>query len=104
MQRPSPSLFPRLKPIPIPIPNHRSFTHSTATLLLPSHKPQSVWCVAGGAPDYTVVVERTIGCALAGRDLGPGSVKIDLLFHGGRHFARGMIPCDLYFERLVAER
>ena len=43
------------------------------------------------------MVERTVGCELAGRDLGSTSVKVDLIFHGGSHFAGG-IPsrCDSF--------
>ncbi len=43
-----------------------------------------------GALDYTVIVSRSVGCALAARDLGPRTAKVDLTFFGGRHFASGI--------------
>ncbi len=43
-----------------------------------------------GAPDYTVIVSRSVGCALAARDLGPKTANVDLTFYGGRHFASGI--------------
>ena len=94
------SLLQRLKTVT----HHRYFTQSTATLRLPSNKAQEVWCVASGAPDYTVVVERTVGCELAGRDLGSGSAKVDLIFYGGCHFARGIIPYDSFRLFLTASQ
>lgn len=43
-----------------------------------------------GAPAYTVIVSRSVGCALAARDLGPKTAKMNLTFYGGRHFASGI--------------
>ena len=41
---------------------------------------------------YSVMVDKSVGCGLAGRDLGSQAMKIDLIFYGGCHFASG-IPC-----------
>lgn len=36
------------------------------------------------------MISRNVGCALAGQSLGPKTAKVDLLFYGGRHLARGI--------------
>lgn len=63
----------------------------TATLRLPSKRAQQVSCSVGGAPLYTVIVEKDVGCKLVGRELGPDPVIVDLIFYGGLHFACGNI-------------
>ena len=51
-----------------------------------------------GAPLYTVIVSRSVGCALAARDLGPKTSKVDLTFY---HFASGirLILLRVYIAR-----
>ncbi|KAL8905413.1 MAG: hypothetical protein Q9207_002653 [Kuettlingeria erythrocarpa] len=72
-----------------PIVAYRSITQSTATLRISKDVTQEVDCMVGGAPDYSVGIPKEIGCALAGRDLGYKSAKVDLIYYDGRHFATG---------------
>lgn len=85
-----------------PITKYRRFTQATATLRLSPNKAQQVQCRVEGAPYYSVVVPKSVGCGLAGRDLGSQAVKVDLIFYGGCHLAYGIPSYDSfhYFLKL----
>lgn len=65
----------------------RNLTHATAILRTSSDVTQQVRCRVEGASYYSIVVPKGVGFALADRDLGRKNAKMDLIFHGGRHFA-----------------
>ena len=69
----------------------RSLTQATATLRISPNVTQQVQCKIEGAPYYSVVVPKSVGCALAGQDLGLKIAKVDLIFYGGCHFAYGIL-------------
>lgn len=72
---------------------HRALTKASVSLRTSlGGVAQQVQCDVDveGAPYHSVNVSRSVGCALAGRDLGPKTAKVDLVLHGGRHLARGI--------------
>ena len=58
-------------------------------------------CGVEGAPLYSVMVDKSVGCGLAGRDLGSQAMKVDLKFYGGCHFASGIPSYDSFYEPLI---
>ncbi|KAL8649485.1 MAG: hypothetical protein Q9210_004373 [Variospora velana] len=79
------STFKLFSPVTIP---KRHLTQTTGTLLLSPHaKPQPIVCTISGNPDYALIIPKSVGSALAGRDLGSASAKVELVYHDGRHFA-----------------
>jgi hypothetical protein len=102
--------------IPISLPITRSLLFSLAALKIPKTTIKSrnltqvaaklrvsptvskeIICSVAGAPEYTVVVPKSVGCELAGRDLGSETAKVDLVFYGGCHFALGIPPLSFSF-------
>lgn len=68
----------------------RSLTQTTGTLRTSPTVTQQVQFEGGGSRYYSVVVPRSVGCALAGQDPGSKVAKVDLIFYDGRHFATGI--------------
>ena len=66
------------------------FYWSQATLTLPPNKTLKIKCSVEKELDGSVSIDREAGCQLAGSELGDECTRIDLIFYGGRHFARGM--------------
>lgn len=76
---------------------HRTFAQVTATLRLSPNRAQQVQCGVEGAPFYTVMIPKSIGCDLVGRDLGRQFVKVDLIFYGGCHFAHSITLYNSFY-------
>ncbi|KAI4152128.1 MAG: hypothetical protein L6R39_001879 [Caloplaca ligustica] len=86
-------LVPRSPPrIFQPVVRYRSITVATATLRISPDVTQKIECTVEGAPDYSVVIQKHVGNALAGRDLGSKSVKKDLIFYDGCYFTSDKNP------------
>lgn len=51
---------------------------------------QQVDCDMEGAPDYTVMIPKAVGCTLVGREMGSKIQRVNLVFYDGWHFALGM--------------
>lgn len=69
---------------------YSTFAQTTATLRLSPDRSKQVECDVDGAPYYSVMFDKQVGCDLAGRDLGREPSKVDLIFYGGRHFAQSI--------------
>ena len=78
------------------ISRSRSLTQATATLRISPNVTEQVQCRVEGAPYYSVVVSKGVGCALSGRDLGSKVAKVDLIFYGGCHFACSTWPARYF--------
>ena len=65
-----------------------------ASLNIAPNVTREVWCEPS-SPQHSVIVETDVACSLAGRDLGPEAIEIDLVFYDGCHFARGKTSCRL---------
>ncbi|KAL9123656.1 MAG: hypothetical protein Q9175_008319, partial [Cornicularia normoerica] len=75
------------------IAQSRSLTQASASLRTsPGGVAQQMQCDVEGAPYYSVMISRNVGCALAGQNLGPKTAKVDLIFYGGRHLACDKLP------------
>ena len=67
----------------------RRHFHDTFAELRLTNTTKSVSCSIKGDPAYLVMIDKAVGHQIASRDLGSGTIRVDMVFFGSRHFAKG---------------